>query len=549
MTTHALDMTRSSTNSAGWWRDAVIYQVYLRSFADGDGDGVGDIAGLRSRLLYLSGLGVDALWINPWYPSPMADGGYDIADYRDIDPVFGTLDDAVALIEQAHRLGLRIIVDLVPNHCSSAHSWFIQALAAQPGSPERARFWFRRGTGPDGSQPPNDWQSYFGGSAWTRLADGDWYLHLFAPEQPDFNWSHPEVAEEFAEILRFWFARGVDGFRIDVAHALVKDPELPDVGADPDPRALPYQNQQGVHEIYRGWRRLVDAQPGARVLVGEIWLPSPQQPVDYLRPDELHSAFNFDYLSCAWDARQLRTVIDDTIAAHATVGAPPTWVLSNHDVTRHVTRYGRSETSHDPGDRRHGWPSDTELGLRRARAAALLTFALPGAVYVYQGEELGLAEHEAIPLADRQDPVVRRSGGTDLGRDGCRVPLPWSGDEAPFGFSPPEATGTPWLPQPAQWRDRTVAVQHGDPRSMLALYRAALSLRRVLPPATALHWLDLGPGVLAFRRGSVLVVVNTSDGPVAVPAHYGVLIASGPILPRGFLPADTAVWLRATPTS
>ena len=549
MTTHAFDVTRSPGKSVQWWRDAVIYQVYLRSFADGDGDGIGDIAGLRSRLLYLAGLGVDALWINPWYPSPMADGGYDITDYRDIDPVFGTLDDATALIEQAHRLDLRIIIDLVPNHCSANHRWFLAALAAKPGSPERARFWFRPGAGVDGREPPNDWPSYFGGSAWTRLPDGDWYLHLFAPEQPDFNWTHPDVAAEFAEIMRFWFARGVDGFRIDVAHALVKDPALPNVGPEPDPRALPYQNQDGVHEVYRAWRRLVDAIPGERVLVGEIWLPAPQQPVDYLRPDELHSAFNFDYLSSAWDARQLRTVIDDTIAAHDTVGAPPTWVLSNHDVTRHVTRYGRSETSHDPGDRRHGWPSDATTGVRRARAAALLTFALPGSVYVYQGDELGLPEHEAIPLQDRQDPVVRRSGGTDLGRDGCRVPLPWSGDESPFGFCPPGGTVLPWLPQPAEWKTRTVAAQHGDPDSMLELYRAALALRPVLRGATDLYWLDLGDQVLAFRRGSVLCVVNISGAPVAVPAHYGVLLASARLLPRGLLPPDTSVWLRATPTA
>lgn len=532
-----------------WWRDAVIYQVYIRSFADANGDGIGDIAGLRSRLPYLRSLGVDALWLNPWYPSPMADGGYDIADYRRIDPAFGTLDEAIAFIEAAHEQNLRIITDLVPNHCSSKHPWFEAALAAHPSSPQRARFWFRPGRGPRGAQPPNDWPSYFGGSAWTQVQErdgspGEWYLHLFAPEQPDFNWSHAEVREEFADIFRFWMALGVDGFRIDVAHAMVKDPALPDVGPDPVAGRLPYQDQPGVHDVLRQWRALVDAAPGEHALVGEVWLPAPQQPIDYVRPDELHSVFNFDYLCCPWDAARLRAVVDDTIAAHATTGAPPTWVLSNHDVTRHVTRYGRAETSHDPADRRHGWPFDLELGLRRARAAALLTLALPGAAYVYQGEELGLAEHEDIPDALRQDPVLRRSGGTDRGRDGCRVPLPWSGQKPPFGFSPAAAYADPWLPQPTEWRDQSVQAQDVDAQSMLALYRAALRLRKsVVKGAGDLQWLELAAGMLGFQRGrSFACVVNISGGPEPLPAHADILLASEPIM-QAVLPRDCAAWL------
>src|SRR4051794_35616781 len=325
-----------------WWRSAAIYQVYIRSFADGSGDGVGDIAGLRARLAHLRDLGIDALWINPWYVSPMADAGYDVADYCAIDPLFGTLAEAEALIGEAHALGLRVIVDIVPNHCSDRHPWFQAALAAGPGSPERARFWFRPGRGPDGAEPPNDWPSHFGGPAWQRVADGEWYLHLFAPEQPDFNWTHPAVHAEFERVPRFWLDRGVDGFRIDVANALAKQEGLPDEGPQPDRASRPFEDQPEVHAIWREWRRIVEEYAGERMLVGEVWSPSAERLAQYLRPDELHTAFNFDCVRAAWAADELRAMIDGTLAAHALVGAPPTWVLSNHDVTRHVTRYGRA---------------------------------------------------------------------------------------------------------------------------------------------------------------------------------------------------------------
>ncbi|GAA3780134.1 glycoside hydrolase family 13 protein [Micromonospora maritima] len=526
----------------------MIYQVYPRSFADGNGDGIGDVAGIRSRLDHLATLGVDAVWFSPWYPSPMADAGYDVSDYRDIDPVFGTLGEVEALITEAHALGIRTIVDVVPNHCSDAHPWFQAALAGGPDAPERELFWFRAGRGPGGDLPPTDWTGEFGGPTWTRTTDpdgtpGDWYLHLFAPQQPDFNWDHPRVRAEFEDILRFWFDRGVDGIRIDSAGLLVKDGTLPEVHPD---RPHPFRDQNGVHDVYRAWRRIADSYPGQRALVGEVWLPDRQRFAHYLRPDELHTAFNFDFLGCAWDAGALRDSIDGTLAAHAPVGAPATWVLSNHDVTRHVTRYGRADTRFSFAAKREGIPTDLELGTRRARAAALLSLALPGAAYVYQGEELGLWEVEDIPYELRQDPMWERSGRVDPGRDGCRVPLPWQGDAPPFGFSPDGAATAPWLPQPADWKDRTVRAQTGDPHSMLELYRAALTLRRAEPALGdgPLSWLPAPDRVLAFARDpGFACLVNLGDEVVPLPEHDRLLLASGP-LDDDRLPPDTAVWLR-----
>jgi alpha-glucosidase len=513
-------------NPDGWWRGASIYQVYLRSFADGNGDGTGDLAGLRARLPYLSELGVDAIWLNPWYPSPMADGGYDVADYRNIEPVFGTLAEAEKLIEEAHDLGIRTIVDVVPNHGSDQHAWFLEALEAGPGSEARERFWFRPGNG-DG--PPNGWKSIFGGPAWTQVPDGEWYLHLFAPEQPDFNWNNPAVREEFLDVLRFWFDRGVDGIRIDSAAVLVKDLDSVEES---------YTDHDGVHEIYREWRRVAD-EYGHRVLIGEVWLPDQERFALYLRPDEMHTAFNFAFLASPWEPDALRDVIDMTLATHVPISAPATWVLSNHDVTRPATRFGRADTSFDHGDRKHGMPSDFQVGTRRARAAALLAMALPGSVYVYQGEELGLWEVEDIPDDLREDPIWARSGHTDPGRDGCRVPLPWSGGEPPFGFS----TGAPWLPQPAGWSTMTVEAQLADPASMLSLYRAALRIRRERLGDGVLAWLPLGDGVLAFTRDTGLIcVVNLGSQPVRLPPHESILLTSGP-LDGDLLPTDTTAWL------
>ncbi len=531
-----------------WWRDAVVYQVYVRSFADGNGDGTGDLAGVRAQLPYLRDLGVDALWFNPWYPSPLADNGYDVVDYRSIDSAFGTLDDAEQLIAEARELGIRTIVDVVPNHVSSQHPWFHAALAAAPGSPERERFWFRPGRGEDGSQPPNGWQSIFGGSAWTRVEDGDWYLHLFAPEQPDLNWTHADVWAEHEDVLRFWFDRGVAGVRIDSAALLVKDPALGEETPDPAPGEHPFMDRDQLHEIYRRWRAIADGYAEPRVLVGEIWLPDAERFARYLRPDELHTAFNFDFLACPWQPGPLRSSIATAIAAHAPVDAPTTWVLSNHDVTRPVTRYGRADTSFSFEGRRAGTPTDLACGTRRARAAALLSMALPGSMYVYQGEELGLPEVEDIPADRRQDPMWLRSGGLDPGRDGCRVPLPWSGTAPPYGFSA-DASATPWLEQPGDWQPLTVEAQSGEAESMLELYRAGLRLRRAAPwgEDRSIRWLPWSASVLAFQRGDTFIcLVNFGPGPVELPAEANVLISSSE-LEGGSIPPDTTVWLRRAP--
>ncbi|HET8779687.1 MAG TPA: glycoside hydrolase family 13 protein, partial [Agromyces sp.] len=471
--TDAVTVSPTLVDDPLWWRSAVIYQVYVRSFADSDGDGTGDLRGVRSRLGYLKELGVDALWFNPWYPSPMADGGYDVCDYRDIHPSFGTLADAELLIAEALALGIRTIIDIVPNHVSSEHPWFRAALAAGPGSAERERFWFHPGKGPNGDEPPTHWVSNFQGETWTRTTNvdgtpGDWYLHLFTPEQPDLNWNHPDVRREHEDILRFWFDRGVAGVRIDSAGLLIKDPELPEVPSAPEPAPAagrhPTEDRDEVHDVYRAWRRIADSYEGERVLVGEVWVPDAARFAAYLRPDEMHTAFNFDFMSRPWDAAELRASIDLMLAAHAPVGAPSTWVLSNHDVTRPVTRYGREDSSFAFAAKRFGTPTDLEVGRRRARAAALLTAALPGSLYIYQGDELGLPEVE-LPRDVLEDPMHFRSGGVDPGRDGCRVPLPWRGTVPPFGFSPDSAS--PWLPQPAEWAALTVQAQEADPASML----------------------------------------------------------------------------------
>jgi alpha-glucosidase len=542
-------MRADSAGAVAWWRDAVVYQVYVRSFADANGDGTGDLAGVRSRLPYLRDLGVDALWFNPWYPSPMADSGYDVADYRSIDPVFGTLDEAEQLIRAALHLGIRTIVDVVPNHVSDQHPWFRAALDAPIGSDERARFWFRPGSGEHGEIPPNGWQSIFGGPAWTRTKDsdgepGEWYLHLFAPEQPDLNWMHPDVWREHEDVLRFWFDRGVAGIRIDSAALLVKDPGLAEERTDHQAGEHPFTDRDELHAIYRRWRAIADSYPEPRVLVGELWLPDAERFARYLRPDELHTAFNFDFLSCPWEPAALRTSITATLEAHEPVAAPATWVLANHDVTRAVTRYGRADSSFSFEAKREGTPTDPALGYRRARAAALLAMALPGSMYIYQGEELGLPEVEDIPAERRQDPMYFRSGGLSPGRDGCRVPIPWSGTEPPYGFGP-DADVRTWLDQPADWAALTVAAEADDPNSMLALYRAGLRLRRgEVVAAGPFGWLPSDPDVLAFSRGDEFAcITNLGAAPADLPTGSTVLLASHPV-EGGQLPQDTTAWLR-----
>ncbi len=514
---------------ARWWQTAVFYEVYVRSYADASGDGVGDLAGIRNHLDHLERLGVNALWLTPFYPSPMADHGYDVADPRGVEPLFGTLADLDALVADVHARGMRLIVDIVPNHASSQHPWFRAALAAGPGSAERARFLFRAGRGPDGGEPPNNWRSAFGGPAWTRVPDGQWYLHLFAPEQPDLDWRNPEVGLDYEQTLRFWLDRGVDGFRIDVAHGLVKDAALPDNphGIAPElmsetPIATGMYDQPEVHDVYRGWRRICGEYDHDPVLVGEVWLGDAAAQARYVRPHELHLAFNFRLLFSAWEAAEMAAAIDRSITELHAVGAPSTWVLANHDVVRQVSRYGGGED-----------------GLRRARAALLLVLALPGPTFLYQGEELGLPEVR-VPDEALQDPIWVRSGHRNRGRDGCRVPLPWSGAMPSYGFGPGAAS---WLPQPLDWAPLTVAAQEPDPGSTLAFYRRALACRgRDLDPLAPLRWHRRDAQVLDVQAGGPRCVVNLGAEPVPLPTGAQVLLASGP-LADGLLPPDTAGWL------
>lgn len=528
-----------------WWRHAVIYQVYPRSFADADGDGVGDIAGILSRIDDLSTLGVDALWLSPFYPSPQNDAGYDVADYLDVDPVFGTLDDFDALIVACHSRGMRIIVDIVPNHTSSDHAWFQEALGAEPGSTERSRYIFRNGRGPDGSTPPNNWQSVFGGPAWTRVSDADgmpgqWYLHLFDRSQPDLDWTNPWVADRFDEILRFWLDRGVDGFRVDVAHGLVKHPHLPDhlPTGDDVLEPAPYWAQPGVHDIFRRWRCVLEEYGPDRILCAEAWVAPLAALSDWVRPDEMHQAFNFEYLYSAWDAEQQRAVIDESLAAFGAVGAPSTWVLSNHDVVRHTTRLALN-----PGEALFGLREDTVLpdaaaAQRRARAATALMLALPGSAYLYQGEELGLDEVLDIPADARHDPTYHRTEGRRLGRDGCRVPLPWT-TGANLGFGQGDQ---PWLPQPARWSTLAHSEQKDDPSSTLEFYRRALRLRREFDlGAGSIEWTETPPSQLQFARGRLTVLTNFGENDVPLPAGRLVL-ASSPLVDC-HVPIDTTVWV------
>lgn len=551
-----------------WWREAVTYQIYPRSFADANDDGTGDVAGITSRLPYLKALGVDAVWVSPWYPSPLWDGGYDVADYCDINPDFGTLADADEFVAKAHEAGIRVLIDLVPNHCSIDHPLFQAALAAAPGSPERDMFVFRDGTGPDGTQPPTNWGALFGGSMWEQVANpdgtpGQFYLHMFAPEQPDWNWENPRVVELFDQVLRFWFDRGVDGFRIDVADSLFKAAEFHDTPIDPvtddgswqKVPGSPFWDQPALEAVQRRWRAIADSyagtELGARIFVSEAYLPLDRL-VDYVSEGRLNTSFNFEFLQSEWGARSLRTVIDSSITAHAGVGAPTTWVLENHDVVRATSRYGKSMSgrrfdSMDVEEDGHlqeklqQLPTDVELGRRRARAGAALMLALPGGAYVYQGQELGLEEVEDLPDEVLQDPTWVRSNHTVRGRDGCRVPIPWGGDASPLGFG---TTAEPWLPMPAHWAGLSVEAQEADEHSTLHLFRTLLGLRRELDALGdgTMAWDESAADVLSFtREPGFRCVVNFGADPVALDGDL--LVATAPLV-DGKLPTDATAWLR-----
>lgn len=551
-------MTISRT-ATSWWRNAAIYQVYPRSFQDSNGDGEGDLQGVISRLDYLKELGVDALWLSPFYRSPNKDGGYDVSDPRAVDPRFGTMKDAEDLIEAAHGRGLRIIVDIVPNHFSTEHRWFKEALKSKPGSAERSRFHFYDGRGEKGEIPPNNWNSIFGGPAWSRIVEengnpGQWYLHLFDSTQADLNWNNEEVRDDFEKTLRFWLDKGVDGFRIDVAHGLAKEEILAD-HRNPEglSRALrldvrdmpqdereslladvPFFDREGVHEIYRAWRKIFDSYSGDRMSVAEAWVHPSSRATRYVRSDELHQIFNFDFLIAEWNAEFLKNAIDKTLGEVSEVSAPPTWVLCNHDSPRLVSRLGGGER-----------------GARKARAMALLTQALPGGIYIYQGEELGLEDAD-LPDEARQDPVFFRTQGADKGRDGARVPLPWQEGKS-FGFS----TSQPWLPMPENWIGLDVASQEETSESSLNLYRTSLRIRTSHPALQMSHtddvsqsieWLDSPTGILVFRRNPNFVLIsNTTDQSCTYEIEGELLLASSPEVTylRGTftIPAHTTCWI------
>jgi alpha-glucosidase len=529
----------------------VVYQIYPRSFMDSNDDGLGDIGGIIERLDYIDRLGVDAVWICPWYSSPLRDGGYDVSDYRMIDPRLGSNEDAVRFIAECHARDLRVIVDIVPNHTSSEHAWFRDAVSSPSGSAARAMYHFQPGRGEDGSLPPNDWTSVFGGSAWTRLDDGEWYLHLFNAAQPDLNWSNEVVRREFDEILRFWLDLGVDGFRVDVAHGLIKASYSQEVAF---PEGIletahiedhPYWNRPEIHDINRRWRAVLDEYGGGRMMLAEAWV-APAHVADYLRPDEYHQTFNFDLLTAAWDADTFRTAIRDGIAATEPADGLPTWTLSNHDFMRPATRYGLP-----PDTDLRRWPLtgpisllDTDSGLRRARAALLLVLALPGAAYVYQGEELGLPEYWSMPTEALHDPVWTQSRGAQKGRDGCRAPMPWDHLQPNCGFS----RSRPWLPQPDEYAQMAVSVQSRNGASTLTMVREALTLRRsIFASGGRLEWLSGTDEHLSFRRGNSIVITNFGERPIrvdsVVDSEHTVLIASTEPL-DGMVQRESTVWIR-----
>lgn len=547
-----------------WWKDAVTYQIYIRSFSDASGDGIGDIQGIINRLGYLKKLGVDAIWITPWYPSPQHDSGYDVADFMDINPDYGNLEIAQELIRKAHANGIRVIIDIVPNHSSSEHRWFQEALDSTPGSLERARYLFRDGKGEFGEVPPNNWQSVFGGLAWTRVAEkdgelGQWYCHIFAPEQPDFNWDNADIRNYFIDVLKFWLDRGVDGFRVDVAHGLVKAHGLPDAPFQEhlgilDSRAFPYWDQEGVHDIYREWRKVLNSYSGQRMAVSEAWVNPPSRSALYVRPDELANTFNFDFLTVKWGRDSLKLSIDRSIEGMAEVGAPVTWVLNNHDVVRSVNRLELDFISEDGKNpkRTANEIFDVDRANLRARAAAMLMLSLPGAVFIYQGEELGLPEVFDIPVDRLQDPIWKMSGNKERGRDGCRVPMPWvrsangaHGFSANLGVTPDHS----WLPQPKFWGLFSAEVQEDSADSMLNLYRNALSMRKANAALSGSHfaWVESSNGSLVFSRSKndnfiCLVTFETGD---SVPNDYEILLSSQ-VIHSGQISPNTTVWLRRT---
>jgi alpha-glucosidase len=540
-----------------WWQTAVIYQIYPRSFADGDGDGIGDLKGVESRLESLQALGIDAIWFSPFFKSPQKDAGYDVSDYRSIDPLFGTNEDFDKLLAKAKSLGIKIIVDLVPNHSSDQHELFQKALKAAPGSPERDMYMFRDGKGENGELPPNNWESVFGGQAWSRITEADgslgqWYLHIFDSSQPDFNWENPKVQEFFAGVLRFWLDKGVDGFRIDVAHGLVKAPGLPNITAaqsqtlEHDPNnPHPFWGQEGVHDIIRSWRKILD-EYDYRAMCAEAWVLPLSRMAKWVRPDEYHQTFNFGYLETPWAKEPLVKVISDSLEAFGSVGAPSTWVLSNHDVIRHVSRFGVETPPPQGSGIGPGMEQpDEELGQKRGRAATAFMLGIPGGAYLYQGEELGLPEHTTLEGKYRQDPTFSRTKGERVGRDGCRVPLPWEADGGlSFGFN---STGESWLPAPATYKKYARDVQEGVAGSTLELYKKLIAERKKLALGSGeFRWAPeySSANSLAYVNNGVLVLSNFGPELITVPAGEVIVSTQSSLTAGGQLEANQSAWIK-----
>jgi alpha-glucosidase len=546
-----------ATSGSEWFRSGVIYQIYPRSFADANGDGIGDLKGIEQKLDSLSDLGIDAVWLSPFFKSPQKDGGYDVADYIDVDPLFGTLADFDLMLAKAHSLGIRVMIDLVPNHTSDQHQWFQSALASEPGTAEREFYHFKDGLGENGELPPNNWVSMFGGPAWTRVIEkdgtpGQWFVHLFDSSQPDLNWSNEKVQEAFEDIFRFWLDRGVDGFRVDQPHAMAKAKGLPDhpyvaeagAGFIEGRENPPMWFQEEVHPIFRRWRKILESYEGDRAMCGEAYVYPLSLMAQWVRPDEFHQTFNFRFLDAGWDPKKLFDAINESFKAFDGVGAPSTWVLNNHDVIRHASRfggdYGRATASDGIGSNQT--QPDNQLGLTTAKGATLFMLGLPGASYLYQGEELGLPEHTTLEDKFRQDPTFARTKGTRVGRDGCRVPLPWDQSSDSSGFS---ATGESWLPQPESYGELARSLQEKDASSTLSFYKQALAIRKQLALGEgSFAWVEghTGPDSLAYENSGIRVIYNFGNEPIDL-SKAEVLISSQS-LTGGKLESNSCVWIR-----
>lgn len=514
-----------------WWRQAVVYQIYPRTFNDSDGNGFGDLKGVTEKVGYLSELGIDAVWLSPFYPSKLYDGGYDVDDYRNVDPRIGTLNDFDLMVKALHAENIKVIVDIVPNHSSIHHEWFVEALNSPKGSAARDRYIFMDG---DGNNPPNNWPSHFGPTCWTQVPDGQWYLHLFAPEQPDFNWKNAEVRADFENTLRFWSDRGVDGFRVDVAHSLTKEiskpfPEYPGYLVEHLPEDGSHQmfDRDELMDVYRSWRKVFNSYNPPKFAVAEANAPLSRRG-RYATEDTLGQAFNFEIMNTPWTAKDYKKTITDVLDFSEKAKSSSTWVLSNHDVVRHVSKFGLPlKTDYNKWLLSNGTEPKCDLakGLLIARAATLLILGLPGSTYLYQGEELGLPEVADLKPEQLADPIWLRTSGKEKGRDGCRVPIPWTEKDAYPNF-----------------KGLSAEQQEDQSESILNFYRKALWLRKDVCKDETIEFVEVSAEVISFKRsGNWQVITNFGATPIELPAGK-VLISSAPIA-NNHLPTNATAWL------